>query len=65
MPCLFLDTQCPDGWYKETTNTNKCIKFVNNTEPLFAAKFDCSTFGNNASILTIENTFENSELFSK
>uniref|UniRef100_A0A914CEU5 C-type lectin domain-containing protein n=1 Tax=Acrobeloides nanus TaxID=290746 RepID=A0A914CEU5_9BILA len=54
--------QCPIGWYRESTNSNKCIKFVTEIQPWFGAKFDCSTLGNNATLISIEQAFENSEI---
>lgn len=62
---FFLAVICPSGWYKESVNSNKCLKIVNQTQPMFAAKFACNVYGANASILSIENAFENAEITSR
>uniref|UniRef100_A0A914DCI0 C-type lectin domain-containing protein n=1 Tax=Acrobeloides nanus TaxID=290746 RepID=A0A914DCI0_9BILA len=59
---ICLDKQCPIGWYRESTNSNKCIKFVTEVQPWFGAKFDCSTLGNNSTLLSIDQAFEDSEI---
>ena len=60
-----ISRTCPDGWYQETFLKNKCVKFVNEIQPWFGAKFDCASLANNASFLSIDNAIENSEIYRK
>ena len=60
----FLATQCPFGWTSLTTSKNKCVNIINDTQAMFSAKFSCSTYGYNSSILSIDSAFENAEILS-
>lgn len=60
-----LGQTCPDGWYQESTVSNKCLKIVNITQPWFSANFDCTTYGYNASLISIDSAFENTEVSGK
>lgn len=54
------------GWYQENTNPNKCIKIIDTfTQPWFGANIDCTTYGANSSLLSIDSAFENAEISSK
>jgi hypothetical protein len=54
---------CPDGWYKENTVSNKCLKIVDAiTQPWFSANLECSTYGLQTSLLSIDSAFENTEI---
>jgi hypothetical protein len=57
------NNQCQNGWYKETTSANKCLKFVIEPNSLIGANFYCGKFGANSSLLSIDNSFENSEIY--
>uniref|UniRef100_A0A914DVR3 C-type lectin domain-containing protein n=1 Tax=Acrobeloides nanus TaxID=290746 RepID=A0A914DVR3_9BILA len=50
-------TQCPAGWY-QVPNTNKCINVFQANQPWFGANFNCSLYGQNASLLSIQNDTE-------
>uniref|UniRef100_A0A914EIM6 Uncharacterized protein n=1 Tax=Acrobeloides nanus TaxID=290746 RepID=A0A914EIM6_9BILA len=63
---IFTGQNCPDGWYKEKTVSNKCLKIVDAiTQPWFSANLECTTYGFQSSLLSIDGAFENAEITRK
>ena len=56
-------TTCLDGWVKYT-GTEKCINGFASSKTFFDAELYCQSFGNNGTLVSIHNIFQNEQLGS-
>lgn len=53
---------CPSNWIEEKTIANKCIVPAETKLSQQDSSFYCKTYGGKATLLSIDNAFENSEI---